>query len=88
MSSNRSSEFEIFTDSQFPNKNLQDREYFEDFVLLIADSVSIHFLFENQIETRAQSPPPPPPPPPPPLSPIVPRSGDSFVVARKSQELR
>jgi hypothetical protein len=50
MSSNRSSEFEIFTDSQFPNKNLQDREYFEDFVLLIADSVSIHFLSENQIE--------------------------------------
>jgi len=44
MSSNRSSEFKIFTDSQFLNKKFEDREYSEDFLLLIAHSVSIHFL--------------------------------------------
>ena len=44
MSSNRSSEFEIFTDSQFPNKKFADRDYSEDFLLLIGHSVSIHLL--------------------------------------------
>ena len=44
MSSNRSSEFEIFTDSQFFKKNLEDREYSEDLLLLIGHSVSMHLL--------------------------------------------
>src|SRR5262245_17899432 len=44
MSSKRSSEFEIFTDSQFFNKKFGNREYSEDLLLLIVHSVSMHLL--------------------------------------------
>src|SRR5262249_29246669 len=44
MGSNRSSEFEIFTDFQFFNKKLEDREYSKDLLLPIAHSVSMHLL--------------------------------------------
>src|SRR5215510_10800839 len=49
MSSNRSSEFEIFTDFQFFNKQSEDREYSEDFLLLIGHSVSMHLLLAEQL---------------------------------------
>ena len=48
MSSNRSSEFQIFTDFQFPNKKFGDREYSEDFLLLIGHSVSMHLLLARR----------------------------------------
>jgi hypothetical protein len=47
MSSNRSSEFRIFADSQFPNKKLEKTgisRVSEDFLLPIVQRVRIHFL--------------------------------------------
>jgi len=49
MSSNRSSESEIFTDSQFPNKKLGDLECSEDF---LPRQQLIAIVPENQKSSR------------------------------------